>query len=472
MSPKINVRWSPSPSGFCHIGGARTALFNWAYARKNGGTFIVRVEDTDQARSTPESEKNILDSLRWLGIDWDEGVDVGGPNGPYRQSERKDIYKFYAEKLIKEGKAYRCYCTEEDLKLAREEWTKNNPKVGFKYPGTCKDKPQDLSRPHVIRLVSTREGVTEFTDKAYGKISTPNCENQDWVIIRTDGLPLYNFGAVVDDALMKITLVARGADHLQNTIPQILMYNALGFEIPEFCHLGLIRGLDNEKLSKRHASVSVFEYRDNGYSPAALLNYLARLGWAKGNAEVFSMQEFIDMFDWTGCGNKDGKWDSSKLNAVQFAHLKNPNLVSKEEYASRVIPFLRAKRIETDQAVIENMVELVRSRAKNFIEAANELEPILTNNITVDSILSEKFIAPTKDLLNRFQLVLSSLEDWNEESIKNTTMTWLNANGLVLKDIGQPTRVSLVGKTNSPELFQVMAALGKTKTIERIAKNL
>lgn len=473
MNKEIRVRFAPSPTGMLHIGGARTALFNWAWAKKHNATFVLRVEDTDLARSTPESKKIILDSLRWLGLDWNEGVEVGGKYGPYTQTERLDIYKFYSEKLISEGKAYRCYCSENDLKIAREEWAKKNPKVGFKYPGTCRGKPFDSQRPHVVRFLATTDGITEFTDRSYGKISTPNIENQDWVIMRGDGVPLYNFGSVIDDALMKISIVARGADHLQNTIPQILMYNALGFETPEFCHLCLIRGKDNEKLSKRHASVSVFEYRDNGFSPNALLNYLARLGWSKGNAEVFSMPEFIEMFDWSGCGKTDAKWDSAKLAAIQFEHLKKNNLTSDEEYAHHTLPFLYARGINNvNHKRIEELVNLTRTRSRTFIEAANELDPILRKDISIDQDAVKKLITPlVKITLSLYKKVLNSI-DWNEASLRENTTNWLANNGLTIKDIGQPMRVSIVGRTNSPELFQVMAAIGKDETIKRINDQL
>jgi glutamyl-tRNA synthetase len=474
MNKNVRTRFCPSPSGSLHIGGGRTAMYNWAYAKKHNGTFVVRIEDTDAERSTPESKQIILDSLRWLGLDWNEGVDVGGKYGPYVQSERKDIYKFYAEKLISEGKAYRCYCTETDLKNARDEWVKNNPKVGFKYPGTCKNKPQDPNRPHVVRFVAKREGTTEFVDKAYGKNCTPNSENQDWVIIRPDGLPLYNFGCVIDDALMKITICARGFDHFQNTICQKLMYDALGFEPPEFCHLGLIRGKDGEKLSKRHASVSVFEYRDNGFTPGALLNYLAKVGWGKGNAELFSMNEFVDMFDWSGCGNTDGKWDILKLNAIQYAHLKSQTLTSDEEYAHRVIPFLIKNGLtDINPKQVESVIPLVRTRSKTLIEAANELDPIFRKDIVVDKAAVEKLL--TNDIkltLANYRSWMHDLYTWSESSVKDATQAFIAINKLTLKDIGQPLRVCLTGRTNSPELFQVMAALGKDTTLTRIMKQV
>jgi glutamyl-tRNA synthetase len=471
MSKQVRVRFAPSPSGSLHIGGARTALFNWAWAKKNGGKLIVRVEDTDAERSIPESKQIILDSLRWLGLDWQEGVEVGGDCGPYQQSERKDIYLRYAEKLIAEGKAYRCYCTEDDLAKARDEWKQHNPKIGFKYPGTCRNKPNNSGVPHVIRLVATREGTTEFVDHIFGKVSTPNIENQDWVIIRTDGLPLYNYGAVLDDALMGITLVARGADHLQNTIPQLLMYQALGFEPPEFCHMPLIRGQDNEKLSKRHASVAVFEYRDQGFAPSALLNYLSRLGWSKGNAEVFSLKEFADdLFDWTGCGKNDGKWDPAKLAAINYAHLKSPVLVPDDEYLRLLDPFLLARGFTNlDKNRVKSLIPVIRDRAKTLVDAAAELDPFLRKDITVDPPAKEKFLtAENKAKLVAFSQFLSGLDTWGVETLKERSTNWMTENGTSLKEIGQAVRVAVVGRTSSPELFATMAALGKETTLARL----
>lgn len=478
---EIRVRFAPSPTGYLHIGGVRTALFNWLWARKNGGKFILRVEDTDQARSTPESKAIILESLKWLGMDWDEGPEVGGDCGPYEQMARLDIYKHYADKLIAEGKAYKCYCTEDELRAHREA-LKEKRDAGdktafFKYPGTCKDRKEPVwnkntrdEAPYVVRFKAPTDGVVEYTDKVFGKIVVPNKENQDFVILRSDGIPLYNFGAVIDDLTMGITLVARGRDHMINTPPQILLYQALGAQHPEFAHLPMMLSPTGEKLSKRHGAVGVGEYRDNGYSPNAVLNYLARFGWGHGNQEVFSLKELIDAFSWEGCGKNDGRFDTKKFAAIQFEHLKREDLTSNQEYAHRTIPFLYDRGIgDVNHERVEAAVHIVRHKARTYIEAANELDPIFRKDISVDPAAAEKFITnETKNFLNKYETFLGSIDNWSENALRDSTIHWLAANGLTLKDVGQPIRVSVTGRANSPELFQMMTALGKDATLERI----
>ncbi|HKE00847.1 MAG TPA: glutamate--tRNA ligase, partial [Planctomycetota bacterium] len=320
-TPPPRVRFAPSPTGFLHIGGARTALFNWLFARRVGGVFILRIEDTDQERSTQQSLDAILESMRWLGLTWDEGPEVGGPHGPYRQTERLSIYREHAERLIREGKAYRCVCTKEELDAARK--AAEAAKRPYRYPGTCR-KRRDIapSTPHVVRFLVPTDGETGFDDLVKGRLRVRNEELQDEVILRTDGVPLYNFGAVVDDVTMNITLVARGDDHVINTPRQVLMYQALGYPVPQFAHLPMILGADKTRLSKRHGAVSVLQYRDEGYLPVALLNYLARLGWSHGDQEVFTLEEMIAAFDWAECGHTAGVFNPEKLRWVNGEHLK------------------------------------------------------------------------------------------------------------------------------------------------------
>lgn len=473
----VRVRFAPSPTGYLHIGGVRTALFNWLWARKTGGTFVLRIEDTDQGRSTPESRAIILESLRWLGMDWNEGPEVGGDFGPYTQMERLDIYKKYAEKLIADGKAYRCYCTSEELDAERQRLdelrksTKNKGLV-FKYPGTCRDRKDQPNRPYVIRFKAPTEGVVTYTDKVFGKIVTPNIENQDFVLMRSDGIPLYNFGAVIDDLTMGINLVARGRDHMINTPPQILIYNALGVDVPEFAHLPMMLSPTGEKLSKRHGAVSVTEYRDAGYSPAAVLNYLARFGWGFGNQEVFSLNNLIEAFSWDNCGKNDGRFDTKKFAAIQFEHLKHPELSSDEEYAHRVIPFLYSRGLgDLNHARVRDAVRIIRHKSKTFIEAANELDPIFRQDIVIDPDAANKFFTTlAKERLQDYSRSLMTIDNWTEESIRSETMGWLGRINSSLKEMGQPIRVAVSGRANSPELFQMMHVMGKDLTINRINK--
>lgn len=481
---KVRVRFAPSPTGYLHIGGVRTALFNWLWARKNGGTFILRIEDTDQERSTPESKAIILESLNWLGMDWDEGPGVGGDHGPYEQMARLDIYRDFANKLIAEGKAYRCYCTQEELDVERARLDALRKETGnkglvFKYPGTCRDRKEPVwskntrnEAPYVVRFKAPVDGVTEYNDKVFGKIVTPNKENQDFVLLRSDGVPLYNFGAVVDDMTMGVTLVARGRDHMINTPPQILLYQALGATPPDFAHLPMMLSPLGDKLSKRHGAVSVTEYRDKGFSPAAVLNYLARFGWAHGNQEIFSVRQLIDAFSWEACGKNDGRFDMKKFAAIQQAHLASSDLTSDEEYAHRVIPFMYARGLgDLNHKHVEAAVHIVRSRCKTYIDAANELDPIFRKDIVVDQAAVDKFLTvDARQALSAFALTICQLNNWSEDILRSCTQDWLTQHNLTLKDIGQPLRVSITGRANSPELFQVMAALGKDTTIERITK--
>ncbi|MBM4362645.1 MAG: glutamate--tRNA ligase, partial [Deltaproteobacteria bacterium] len=287
MGTGPRVRFAPSPSGYLHIGGARTALFNWLWARSQGGSFLLRIEDTDQERSSLDSVRAVLDALRWLGLDWDEGPEVGGPHGSYFQSERRAQYREHAERLIAEGKAYRCDLTREELDQLRADFKAKNPKGEWVYRGPLREDV-DPSRPHVIRFRTPRDGATDFRDRVFGPVSTPHSEIGDFVLMRSDGFPLYNFAAVVDDHAMGITLVGRGRDHLGNTPQQILIYRALGWEPPEFAHLPLMLSASGEKLSKRNASVAVQDYRERGYTPMGVLNYLCRFGWSHGDQELFS----------------------------------------------------------------------------------------------------------------------------------------------------------------------------------------
>ncbi|MFI5303077.1 MAG: glutamate--tRNA ligase, partial [Polyangiales bacterium] len=360
------VRFAPSPTGYLHIGGVRTALFNWLWARKTGGTFILRIEDTDQERSTEASRQVILDAMKWLGLTWDEGPEVGGAHGPYTQMERLAIYEAHADKLVAEAKAYRCVCTKETLDGQREALKARDPKASFRYPGTCRDAGHPKSAKHVVRFKVPSEGVTVYDDLVFGRVSTPNAAQQDFVLVRSDGVPLYNFGAVVDDLTMGITLVARGRDHMVNTPPQIMIYEALGHggdQLPRFAHLPMMLAPSGEKLSKRHGAVSVAEYQTNGFTPAALLNYLVRFGWSFGDQEIFSMQEMIDAFDWARCNKSDGKFDDKKLLKINHEHLKSGRLTPTNDYVARVKPFLAARGLNATDDAITPAIATIREKA-------------------------------------------------------------------------------------------------------------
>ena len=302
MEKKVKVRFAPSPTGPFHIGGARSALFNWLYAHHMNGTFLVRIEDTDLKRSTKESEENIKDSLKWLGLNWDEGIDVGGDNGPYRQTERLDIYNAEVKKLIDEGKAYYCYCTEEELEESRKEQIAAGKTPV--YDGHCEHLTQEQidqykaeGRKPVVRLKVRKDGVFAFDDMVRGHVEFQASGIGDFIIVKSDGIPVYNFAVVIDDAKMGITHVIRAEEHLSNTPRQLAIYEALGYEVPKFGHISLILGADHKKMSKRHGATSVTEYRNMGYLPQAMFNYLALLGWApQGEQEIFSVDELVKQF--------------------------------------------------------------------------------------------------------------------------------------------------------------------------------
>src|SRR3989440_2385002 len=363
----VRVRFAPSPTGYLHIGGARTALFNWLWARKNKGAFVLRIEDTDQSRSTQQSEQAIIDGLEWLELDWDEGPVVGGPHAPYFQMQRLATYDRHAEFLIAQGKAYRCDCTKEELDRLREQAARE--KRGFKYPGICRDKKLPRGTPGaVVRFRMPEEGATTFRDLVKGEITANHKELQDEVILRSDGVPLYNFGAVVDDIEMKITMVARGDDHVVNTPRQILMYQALDYPVPVFAHLPMILGADKQRLSKRHGAVSVLQYRDDGYLPGALVNYLARLGWSHGDQEIFTLQELTEKFDWAQVGATAGVFNPEKLLWLNQQWIKSTPAAKLEGEVGR---FLKERHGIGEASRLAGAIALMQERARTLIEIAD-----------------------------------------------------------------------------------------------------
>jgi glutamyl-tRNA synthetase len=464
------VRFAPSPTGYLHIGGVRTALFNWLWARRTGGSFILRIEDTDQERSTPESRKVIFDSLRWLGIDWDEGPEVGGPHGPYTQMERLALYKQWAEKLIAEDKAYYCSCTKEELEAAREDLKRREPKATFKYPGTCRGGKADRSKPCVVRFIAPQAGVTTYVDKVFGEVTTPNNAQQDFVLLRADGIPLYNFGAVVDDIAMGITLVARGRDHMVNTPPQIMLYQAFGANVPEFAHLPMMLNQAGAKLSKRDGAVGVFEYRDAGYTPAALMNYLVRFGWSFGDREVFSLAELREAFSWDSCGRGDGKFDPKKLLATQFEHLKSKELTSDAEYIRWVKPFVTARGLTPfSDEHLARAIETIRERGTNLVDAADRLDYYYRQELVWDDKARAKFLVPeAAPRLVGLHAALAESTSFTEQDLDQRMHAFVEREGIAIKDVAQAARVAVTGRSASPGLFQVMEVLGRETTLRRL----
>jgi glutamyl-tRNA synthetase len=471
------LRFAPSPTGYLHIGGARTALFNWLWARKTGGAFVLRIEDTDQERSIDASRAVILESLSWLGLDWDEGPLPGGADrgthGPYTQMKRLAMYGAWGEQLVAAGKAYRCYCTRAELDAQRDAWKQRAATAGFKYPGTCRDRTDEPDLPSVIRFKADRSGEVTYVDHVFGEITTPNVELQDFVLVRSDGVPVYNFGAVVDDITMEISLVARGRDHMINTPPQILLYQAFGAPVPEFAHLPMMLAPSGEKLSKRHGAVSVTEYRDAGYAPDAVLDYLARFGWSSGDREVrLSRDELVASFDWAQCGRGDGKFDPKKFAAINHDHLKSVRLVPDEGYVRGVLPFVHARGLEqATGAAVQSALPAIRDRAQTFVQAADLLDPFLREPPAIDETAARKFLVPgAAARLRDLGDALAGAGDWTEAALEARVTAWLAQHGLALKDVGQPLRVALTGRAASPSLFEVMAILGRNTALARLAR--
>jgi glutamyl-tRNA synthetase len=471
VAPLPRVRFAPSPTGYLHIGGVRTALFNWLWAKKTGGTFVLRIEDTDQERSTPENEAIILRDMRWLGLTWDEGPDTGGASGPYRQMERLPLYREFADRLIARGAAFRCWCTKEDLDAQREALKAKDPKAQFRYPGTCRDRtPPVPERPWVLRMKAPSSGAVTYHDLVFGEVTTPNNTQQDAVILRSDGIPLYNLGAVVDDVTMGITLVARGRDHMINTPVQILLYQALGYAPPAFAHLPMMLGADGQKLSKRHGAVAVGEYRDQGIPPAALLNYLVRFGWSFGDEEVFSIAELVDKFSWERCGTADGKYDAKKLAAIVFEHLKRPDLTSDDAYADGVLPFLGRRGLASvDRATLLAALPLVRPRAQTWVEAAEALDYFFRDPPAYDEKATKKFLTAEKaSHLGALRAVLAGSPSWERAGLEARVVAFLGEHRLELKDVAQPARVAVTGRSASPGLFEVLEILGRERALARL----
>lgn len=456
----IRTRFAPSPTGALHIGGVRTAIFNWLFARHHGGRFILRIEDTDQARSTDESLAEILEGMRWLGLDWDEG--------PTRQSERLSVYQEYARKLVDAGNAYRCYCTPEELEERRKEVQKQG-KV-YRYEGRCRNlQSQPSDEPFAIRLKTPEVGNIEVEDLIRGTVTFDAKEIDDFVIQKMDGFPTYNFAVVIDDATMDITHVIRGDDHLSNTPKQILIYEALGYDTPKFAHVSMILGSDKTKLSKRHGAASVTAYREMGYLPEALVNYLTRLGWSYGDQEIFSKEELIQKFTLDNVGKSPAVFNPEKLIWLNGWYIRNKPA---KEIAELVIPFLEKKGIQVtlDEGFIK-IVDSLRERAKTLVEIADSADYFFTNEIKYEEAAQKKFLTPeVLPILEALVSRLSSLNNFQASEMQNIFKVIMEERGAKMVQVAQPVRVALTGGTVSPGIFEVMEILGKDKVIERLKK--
>ncbi|HOH26297.1 MAG TPA: glutamate--tRNA ligase [Syntrophorhabdus sp.] len=456
----IKTRFAPSPTGNLHIGGARTALFNYLYAKHTGGVFVLRIEDTDIERSKEEYTKDILEGLKWLGVYWDEG--------PHFQKERMDIYRQHAHRLLNEGKAYKCYCSTETLEEKRKAALREGRKPN--YDRTCRDLTEDRKdQPFVIRFKSPVNGEVSFEDRIRGRITFKCEELDDLVILRTDNTPTYNFTVVVDDALMGITSIIRGDDHINNTPRQILIYEALNYETPEFAHVPLIHGKDKSRLSKRHGATSLLEYRNDGFLPEALMNYLARLGWAHGDQEVFSREDLIEKFDLGKVGKSPSIFDMDKLLWLNGHYLKT---MPEGDIAARLEPFIENRGIKvTDKNKLIPVVINLRDRAKTLKEMAEMAAFFFTDDFPYDENAKNKFLTvSTKPILERFLNEFTSVSSFDENEQRKLFETMAQDGGKKLVEVIQPVRVALCGRTVSPGIFEVVSILGRDSVVKRIKK--
>jgi glutamyl-tRNA synthetase len=456
---KIITRFPPSPTGYLHVGGARTAIFNWLYARHMNGKFVLRIEDTDIKRSTQASVDAIFEALQWLGVDWDEG--------PYFQTQRFDIYREYIQKLVDSGDAYYCTCSPEQIDAMRQAAKARGDKP--RYDGTCRERGLSKTSDAVVRFKAPLAGTTVVEDVIKGNIVFQNDELDDFVICRSDGTPTYNFVVVVDDITMNINTIIRGDDHVMNTPKQILLYRALGSPLPTFGHVPMVLGNDRARLSKRHGAMSVTAYRDMGYLPEALLNYLVRLGWSHGDQEFFTREELIEVFDIKHIGRSAGIFDIEKLQAINADHIQ---AAAAPDLVSSLRPFLKDRGIEIDTGdYAARVIETLQPRSKTLDEMADAAMFYYLDDIVYEEKAARKFLKSTA--LEPLQLLVAKLEssaDFDEKSLEDVFKAVMEETSLKLGKIAQPVRVALTGKTASPGIFEIIAILGPKRVIPRLEK--
>ncbi|GJM16127.1 MAG: glutamate--tRNA ligase [Thermodesulfobacteriota bacterium] len=457
----VRTRFAPSPTGSLHVGGARTAIFNWLFARHFNGEFILRIEDTDQERSTDESITEILDAMQWLGLDWD--------GKPFRQSERLNIYQEHANKLLESGHAYKCYVTPEELEEKRKEAQSKGEVLRYKREwAKLNESPNN---PYAIRLQTPDEGTIEVQDLLRGTITFDASEVDDFIILKRDGFPTYNFAVVVDDATMDITHIIRGDDHLINTPRQVLIYNALSYDIPQIAHVSMILGADNKRLSKRHGATSVVAFKDQGYLPEAIINFLSRLGWSYGNQEIFTKEELIEKFTLDNVGKSAAVFNEEKLEWLNSWYIKNE---PPEKIGELVLPLLKEKglNIDIDEKLIKIIKELSQ-RAKNLLDIADTIDYFYADGIEFEEKAKSKFLTPAiKPVLSDITERLSDLSEFNTDEMHKVFDQVMEERELKLGKIAQPIRVSLTGGTVSPGIFEVMDILGKDEVLKRLNKAL
>ena len=476
---EIRVRFAPSPTGYLHIGGARTALFNYFFAKRNNGKFILRIEDTDTERLKEDSVSQIISSMKWLGMDWDEGPEKEGEYGPYFQSERMDLYRREIKRLIDEGKAYYCFCTEEDIEKEREE--QKSLKVPYRYSGKClsltKEEIEEnlkKGKPYVIRVKIPNEGITEVKDIIRGTVSFDNSQLDDYIILKSNNIPTYNFACVVDDHLMKISHVIRAEEHLSNTPKQVLIYKALGYPIPKFAHISMILAPDRSKLSKRHGATSVEEFKEQGYLKESLVNYLTLLGWSPGNDnEIFEIDDTIAKFSLDSVSKTSAIYDTNKLAWMNGIYLRELDL---DYITEETIPFLIEKNLIKEDEVkekhdyIRRVVDAVREKVKLLPEIADASEYFFKEISEYDPKGIEKRFKNENAirLLSEGIEALKNAQDFKVDTVEKIYRDLIDKLEIKGGDIIHPTRLAISGKTVGPGLFDIISILGKEECLKRM----
>jgi glutamyl-tRNA synthetase len=477
MPPR--VRFAPSPTGYLHVGGARTALFNWLFARRNGGTFILRIEDTDVERSSADMVDGILNAMRWLGLTWDEGPGVGGPHQPYYQSERLGRYRDAAEQLVQRGHAYYCYCSPDDLKQRRERADAAGDAL-WKYDRTCCNLPPERiaehEARHAPRAIRFRvpEGRTSYADLVHGEIAVDNDTIEDFVVLRSDGHPTYHLSVVVDDVDMQVTHVVRGDDHISNTPKQVLLYRAIGATLPAFAHVPLILGPDKKRLSKRHGATSVTEYERRGYVPEAMVNFLALLGWSPGNdQEVMTRQELVAAFRLEGISGGNAVFNPEKLDWFNQQHMMRMDpaeLARRIEQPLRAVGMWREEYRGGMRGWFLEVIELLKPRAKTLPDFVERGVPFFSEQIVRERAAMEKYLsdATLAPHLEALRTELETVDPFDPAPIEAALRRVADARGIKAATLIHATRVAVTGQAVSPGLFEVLALIGKRRTLRRL----
>ncbi len=460
---KIKTRFAPSPTGYLHVGGARTALYSWLFARNHGGEFVLRIEDTDLERSTPEAIEAIMDGMNWLSLEWDEG--------PYYQTKRFDRYNAAIDEMLAAGTAYKCYCSKERLDALREEQMANNEKP--RYDGRCRHSHEHHAdnEPCVVRFANPQDGSVIFDDQIRGPIEFSNQELDDLIIRRTDGSPTYNFCVVVDDWDMEITHVIRGEDHINNTPRQINILKALNAPVPVYAHVSMINGDDGKKLSKRHGAVSVMQYRDDGYLPEALLNYLVRLGWSHGDQEIFTRKEMIEFFSLNAVSKSASAFNTEKLQWLNHHYI---NALAPEYVATHLQWHIEQENIDTRNGPqLAELVKLLGERCKTLKEMAASCRYFYEDFTEFDADAAKKHLRPVaRQPLEVVRDKLAAIDVWSAENVHHAIQATADELEVGMGKVGMPLRVAVTGAGQSPGLDVTVHAIGKTRSIERINKAL